>query len=1030
MRSAHEPRSQTPMNVVERTFVPPPVIAFLDPSVKGALTSLRRHAKQIASVALTGLVLADDGSLIDRIDQVALHEAHANKIRTSVLIQNLDEHDGGWRARPVHTLARDPRSRAHMIGSLRSLCARDRLSGVHLDLEDLDDDWPLLLPIVDDVARALHADGLEVAVDVPAELEPALLTRLGQLADRVVVMAYDEHDQDAAPGPIASDSFVEDALRTARQCVPTTKLTAGLAIYGYDWIGSDPADAISFVDAHTAAKEAHVLPQWEPSGNSRVRYSDDEGHHDVWITDAASVWNQARIASSNQVGAIALWRLGGEDPGIWNVLAGATAPDQLAKVDADDRVENVGDGPFLSLSLAPQAGRRELHAHAGRITDERWIVSPSPFLIRRAGIVPGKVALTFDDGPDPRFTPQILDILKHEHVPASFFVVGMEAAKYPDVVKRAFAEGHELGNHSFTHPNVDAVGDLRLRTELESTSRLLESLIGRRPLLYRPPSLADIEPRTTSGAAAFARAGALGYVVVDTDADPRDWERPSGGDLIRHTLAEVGQGGVILLHDGGGDRSTTVRALPDIINGLRQRGMQFVPLTAMIGKQRDELMPIAPPRTGPSNWLARVFIDASVGASQWLRFALLFALALVLVRATFVIAFSIVSQRKRRQLSRIGPLPTVTCVIPAFNERAVITRTIDSVLASDIPVEIVVIDDGSTDDTSLVVRQRYLREPRVRLIRQENAGKSEALRTGFAAARTEVIVALDGDTIFAPDTVRKLIEPMRDRRIGAVAGTAEVGNLENGLTRWQALEYLMQQELERRAWDSFQALPIVPGAVGAWRRRAVYEAGGFSSETLAEDADLAMALCRLGWRVVHAPHARARTEAPSQLTSLIKQRVRWSFGVLQALWKHRMAPFDERAGAFGRLVWPAMILFQVLLPVLTPFALIAVAAAAVSGNLRPAWTTSACLFAVELIQFLVAATLALRSGGRGFRLAPSLLGVRFLYRPVLLMVMLRSLVRLLDGVPLYWNKLARRNTVIAYSAVASVAQRSSMPANR
>src|SRR5262249_44543126 len=156
-----------------------------------------------------------------------------------------------------------------------------------------------------------------------------------------------------------------------------------------------------------------------------------------------------------------------------------------------------------------------------------------------------------------------------------------------------------------------------------------------------------------------------------------------------------------------------------------------------------------------------------------------------------------------------------------------------------------------------------------------------------AACRTEVIVALDGDTLFAPTTIRRLIEPMCDPRVAAVAGTADVGNIENALAGWQAVEYLTQQELERRAWDVVGAIPIVPGAVGAWRRRPLLDAGGFSSDTLAEDADLAMALCRRGWRIVHAPSARARTEVPITRRALVRQRVRWSFGVLQALWKHR-----------------------------------------------------------------------------------------------------------------------------------------------
>ncbi|HEX9100848.1 MAG TPA: glycosyltransferase, partial [Polyangia bacterium] len=792
-----------------------------------------------------------------------------------------------------------------------------------------------LAVVAADVARALHARGLELSVDVPASLDAAVLAAVGRAADHVVVMAYDEHDADGLPGAIASDGFVADTLAAAARALPAAKLTAGLPIYGYDWIGAEPADPISFVDAHAAAREARVEPRWDRQGNVRFQYVDDEGAHQVWLTDAASVWNDARIAAAAGVHDVALWRLGGEDPGVWDALAhlGDDAP-SLASVPPDGRVTNEGDGPFLSLALSPSPGRRALRVDGGRIVDEAWLASPSPYLVRRAGIVPGAVALTFDDGPDPAFTPAILDVLAREKVPATFFVIGARAAAAPALVARMAAEGHEIGNHSFSHPDVDTIGDLRLRTELETTTQIVASITGRRPLLYRPPSLADIEPRTTAGAAAFARAGSLGYLVVDADVDPRDWEHPRSAAIVDETLAQAEHGGVILLHDGGGDRAATVQALPALIAGLRARGLRFVPLSELVGKRRDEVMPRV---DGPP--LAGRLVRALVAAAGGLRWVLAASLGLLGLRALFLIAAAAVSERRRRRFRPRGPLPPVTAVIPAFNEGAVITRTIDSVLASDVPVEVLVVDDGSSDDTAAIVARRYLREPRVRLLRQANGGKAAALRAGVAACRTEIVVALDADTLFAPTTIRRLVEPLGDPRVGAVAGTAEVGNLENAWARWQAVEYLTQQELERRAWDALGAVPIVPGAVGAWRRRALLDVGGFSSDTLAEDADLAMALCRRGWRVVHAAAARARTEAPATRQALVKQRARWSFGVLQALWKHRRALVERGGGAFGRVVWPTMLAFLVGLPLATPAALIALALALLAHHLAPAaWT--------------------------------------------------------------------------------------------
>lgn len=997
---------------------PPRVTAFVDPSVTGALASLRAHGSQLAGVAFTGLLVGDGGAVVDRLDRAALRVAAEARVPALALLQDLDERDGRWRPDRVRALAGDARARQALGAALVARCAEAGLAGVHLDLEALDDDWRPLSPIVADVAAALHARGLALAVDVPATLDATLLAALARAADRVVVMAYDEHDADGPAGAIASDAFVADALAAATRAAPAGRLAAGLAIYGYDWVGDDSADPISFVDAHAAAREARVTPRWDRAGNVHLAYRDDEEAHQIWLTDAASVWNQARIAAAAGVGDVALWRLGGEDPGVWDALRhlGDAAPPPIESVPPDDRVTNEGDGPFLGLALSPAAGRRALVVAGGRVTDERWLASPSPYLVRRAGVAPGRVALTFDDGPDPTYTPAILDILARERVPATFFVLGAQAAAAPGLVARVRDAGHELGNHSFSHPDVDGVGALRLRGELEATSQVVASITGRRPLFYRPPSLADVEPRSAASAAAFARAGSLGYLVVDADVDPRDWAAPGAAAIVAATLRQAGRGGVILLHDGGGNRAATVQALPAIIAGLRARGLSFVPLSAMVGKTRDQGMP--PAGALP---VAGYLLRAAARLAGALRAALVGSLALLTLRALAMIAAALAGERRRRRRSPPrGPLPSVTAVIPAFNEGAVILRTVDSVLASDLPVEVVVVDDGSSDDTAALVARRYLREPRVRLLRQPNRGKAAALRTGIAGSTSEIVVALDADTLFAPSTIRRLVEPLADPRVGAVAGTAEVGDLGNAWARWQAIEYLTQQELERRAWDALGAVPIVPGAVGAWRRRAILDAGGFSSQTLAEDADLAMALCRRGWRVVYAPAARARTEAPATRRELGKQRARWSFGLLQALWKHRGALVERRAGAFGRVVWPAMVAFLVVLPLAAPAALVSLAAAAVAGNVAPALWTTALLAAVELLQLAVACALARRSGGaHTWRLVPSLVTARLVYRPLLWGISLRSIARLADGVPLGWGKLARRNSAVAFATATA-----------
>src|SRR5258706_28513 len=237
------------------------------------------------------------------------------------------------------------------------------------------------------LARHSGARGLTVTVDVPAFLDDRWLRRLARAADRLLVMSYDEHDPDGLPGPIASDAFVAGALAAAR-AVPPGQLVVGLPIYGYDWTNERDAEAVSFVDAHAAAREARVLPAWDPSGNLRFRYADDRGTHDVWLTDAATLSNQLDEVARAGAPAVALWRLGGEDPGVWPLLEGGDAP---SDVPPDPTVRNLGAGPFLSLAVPSSAGRRVL-ARAGERVTERWEASPSPFVVRHAGVHAGQVA--------------------------------------------------------------------------------------------------------------------------------------------------------------------------------------------------------------------------------------------------------------------------------------------------------------------------------------------------------------------------------------------------------------------------------------------------------------------------------------------------------------------------------------------------------------------------------------------------------------------------------------------------------------
>jgi len=235
----------------------------------------------------------------------------------------------------------------------------------------------------------------------------------------------------------------------------------------------------------------------------------------------------------------------------------------------------------------------------------------------------------------------------------------------------------------------------------------------------------------------------------------------------------------------------------------------------------------------------------------------------------------------------------LSVVIPMYNESMVIRDTLKAVLESDYPhLDIVVINDGSTDGCSAIVQQICEVHPNIRLIEQRpNQGKSAALNRGFAECEHELVITVDADTRLAPQTMQRMAAALASSDLSAVACNLSIHNRENWLTRWQSLEYVAALSLDRRAQHQWGTITTVPGAASGWKRAHVLQAGGFSSETLTEDADLSIQLLRMGRRIHYLPEARAATLAPATLSSLFHQRRRWIFGNLQCIWKHRDAWF-------------------------------------------------------------------------------------------------------------------------------------------
>jgi cellulose synthase/poly-beta-1,6-N-acetylglucosamine synthase-like glycosyltransferase len=569
-----------------------------------------------------------------------------------------------------------------------------------------------------------------------------------------------------------------------------------------------------------------------------------------------------------------------------------------------------------------------------------------------------------------------------------------------------YAEGHEVANHTYTHAaDLERAPAWRFSLELSMTQRVIEAATGHSATLFRYPysdSLSDPEQSQES----LFEVAQQGYQVVGTGADTLDWTRPGAAAITSSALVDP-ESQTVLLHDGGGDRSQTIAALPGILAGLQARGLQVVPVGEAIGESPAAAMP----STGTPDMLLDVVVLGavwSVGHAGTLWFAVvnlvaLLAFARVVILGGLALLQWTAGGRPPAHRPYRGP---VSAVVPAHNEEKVLGRTLEALLGSSYPeLEVIVVDDGSQDGTAAVA-SAFVRYG-VRLIQQPQSGKAHALRTGFAAARHPIVVALDADTVFMRSTVHRLVGPFSDPRVGAVAGNPKVGNRGTLLTKLQVLEYVLTLNLERRVYSMLSCVPVVPGAVGAWRQSAVDAAGGFTAETLAEDTDLTLALGRAGYRVRYVPSAVAYTEAPQTLRQLGRQRNRWAFGMLQSLWKHRAGTLNPRLGALGLVAIPGLWIAQIVFPIMAPTIDLGLV-------LSPLFAWGHQL-QIEVAAYNVALLLlglwALAVDREPVALALLLPIQNLFYRQFMYLVALNAVLRAFKGLRVGWTRVARLGTL-------------------
>ena len=669
---------------------------------------------------------------------------------------------------------------------------------------------------------------------------------------------------------------------------------------------------------------------------------------------------------------------------------------------------------YTNASFAPDgtaAGKQSGSAVPHAVSDGGPVVDLLGGTPRSFTPPPHTIALTFDDGPDPTWTPQILDILERYRVPATFFVVGAHVARHPDLARRIIDDGDEIGVHTFTHPNLDAIPTWRRDLEYSQTQLAIAAATGEKTSLLRPPYSSSTDAVENADWRVMRQIGGQGYLTVLEDMDSDDWARPGVPKILANATPPGGRGAIVLMHDAGGNRAETVAALKRYIPAMQARGYRFATVSQAVGITA----PVNTAASPTDRWRGRALVwtvHAADGLTQSLWWLLLLIGALTLLRTLLLFGFAARHARRRRSSSwSWGPSvdDPVSVIVPAFNEQETIAATVRSLAASTHPtVEIIVVDDQSTDSTAATVEALGIEN--VRVVRVPAGGKATALNTGVAMARHDLILMIDADTIVEPDALHEVVAPFADPAVGAVAGNVKVGNRRRMLGRWQHIEYVIGFSLDRRLYDAMGCIPTIPGALGAFRRTALKEVGGLSADTLAEDTDLTMAILRAGWRVVYQGNAKARTEAPATLRQLSQQRYRWSYGTMQAMWKHRRSIVERGAsGRFGRRGLPMIGLFTIVLPLFSPLLDFMTVFGAFFLD---RWITLIGWLAVLVLQ-TITAMLAFRLDREKLRPLWALPLQQFVYRQLMYVVLLRSAVTALAGKRLRWQSLSRSAEVAA-----------------
>ena len=992
-----------------------------------------------------------------RIDSAGLALMKQKQLRIMPIVSNFRSISKGFDGKLLHRILNDSVLQRNFIQQIADTLSYYQLNGINIDFEELaETNNAPLTQFQKKLYEKLHGRGMLVSMDVEPKNNDYDYTKLSAYNDYIVLMAYDEFNNSTGPGPISGQKWIEDAVSWTAERIEPSKIILGIAGFGYDWANGKHELDYTYNDAINKAKalDAKIIYD-NDSYNLHYSYESDETDtsgdvdkisHDVWFTDAATTFNILRFSDEFPTAGTVLWRLGSEDQRMWKyysrILSNISVQQQPFNFDSlttipitQNNVAFDGEGEVLDIIFSPQPGKInfEIDSTEQLIAEQNYVQLPSGYVIRKFAedttVGKGhKLILTFDDGPSEEWTPKILTILEHEKVPATFFVVGINAEQNIPILQREFKDGFEIGNHTFTHHNIADMSLQRAELEMKLTRLLIESITGHSTILFRAPYNADSEPQTYEELAPIERSRNENYLTVNESIDPNDWAPGVSADSIFQRVVRQVQDGnasIILLHDAGGEtRKSTVEALPRIIDYFKNKGYVFTTVSDLMGKTKDEVMPrVASSR---DRWTRRFnFFLAEAGYwSGHILFSLfIFGILLSVGRIILMAVLASIQKRKDSKSNGISPLlstnksnwPLVSVIVPAYNEEVNAIRTVKSLLAQNYPqLEIIFVDDGSKDETYTRVGEYFLANPKVRVYTKSNGGKASALNFGIQKSTADFVVCIDADTQLKTDAVTELMKKFDNENVGAVAGNVKVGNEINMITRWQSIEYITSQNFDRRAFDLLNCITVIPGAIGAFRKDAVLLAGGFTTDTLAEDCDLTMRLLRHDYVIRNCTSAISYTEAPETFRQFLKQRFRWSFGVMQCFWKHRDTVFNPKYKNFGMIAMPNILIYQMILPILAPLAdiILVLSLVAASFGVIVASIPHIILYYI-IFTFIDVAGAALAFAyerENHFKLV-WMLPQRLIYRQLMYYILIKSFNKAIKGELQGWGVLKRTGSV-------------------